>query len=36
MMKLQKQDLTLLMQEAFEYELAALTKFNAAKVGLEP
>ena len=25
-----------LMQEAFEYELAALTKFNAAKAGLEP
>ncbi len=25
-----------LMQEAFEYELAALAKFNAAKTGLEP
>ena len=25
-----------LIQEAFEYELAALAKFNAAKVGLEP
>jgi type II secretory pathway pseudopilin PulG len=25
-----------LMQEAFEYELAALAKFNAAKAGLEP
>jgi hypothetical protein len=26
----------LLMQEAFEYELAALAKFNAAKAGIEP
>ncbi|HSG74455.1 MAG TPA: hypothetical protein VLA01_04600 [Nitrosopumilaceae archaeon] len=25
-----------LMQEAFEYELAALAKFNAAKAGIEP
>ena len=25
-----------LIQEAFEYELAALAKFNAAKTGLEP
>ncbi len=25
-----------LMQESFEYELAALAKFNAAKAGLEP
>ncbi len=25
-----------LMQESFEYELAALAKFNAAKTGLEP